>query len=127
MDLITVRLAQLGDKAIVQNKEGREFLDLSNCLGVKRGYNDQWELTFNVRTTKKTTTNGKKVLAVQLPQTDEERAAKADPVYIGSGVNLFDDGVFQQKTTYKPSVEANREKSKPTPSPLPQTDDGLPF
>lgn len=122
MDLITIRLSDLGENCLVTNDKGRVFLDLSKCeRTIIKGYKDQWELKFTTRLTKNVTANGKKVLAAQMLQTDAEKESKHQPPYLGSGVRLYEDNEpFTRPNTHS--------TAKPASAPLPSTDkNDLPF
>lgn len=109
MDLITLKLAQLGEGCIVANAEGKEFIDLSKVRSAVRGYKDEWEIQFTVSASKKTTTNGYRILHVCESQTREEREAKKPFVFIGNGITLFERSADDRPA---PSV------SVPTPAPV---------
>jgi hypothetical protein len=125
MDLITIRLADLGEGCIVTNAQGKAFLDLSKCprtIGI--GYKDGWELRFTTRATKSETHTGKRVVAPQMVQTEEEKAGKVDAPYIGSGIRLFDD----TNTTVKPNVRPANTDAKVAAKPMPSAQgDDLPW
>ena len=92
MDLITIRLKDLGTDCVVFNADGDAFLDISKCDIVTKGYNDEYELTCITKLTKKETSTGKKMVAVCKTQTEEQRLNKEPLVYIGGGIRLFEDG-----------------------------------
>jgi hypothetical protein len=126
MDLITIRLADLGEDCVVTNAQGKSFLDISKCSRtISKGYKDQWELKFTTRTTKNETAGGKRVVAPQMLQTEEEKESKANPPYIGSGIRLFDDST---EGFVKPNGRAGAVGNKSAPQPLPSAaGDDLPW
>lgn len=126
MDLITIRLSDLGEDCVVTNANGKAFLDLSKCARtISKGYKDQWELKFTTRVTKSETAGGKKVVAPQMLQTDEEKESKTNPPYIGSGIRLFEDST---EAFVKPNTKAGAVGGKSAPQPMPSaTGDDLPW
>jgi len=117
MDLVTLKLASLGEGCIVANAAGNEFLDLSKVRAAsKSDYNGEWELAFTVSATRDTTATGKRKLKVCESQTEDERKAKAPIVYYGNGIRLFEDRLD------------GAQESTPTPKPMPQVrGTGLPY
>lgn len=126
MDLITIRLSDLGEDCVVTNASGKAFLDLSKCVRtISKGYKDQWELKFTTRVTKTETAGGKKVIAPQMLQTDEEKESKTNPPYIGSGIRLFEDST---ESFVKPNTRVGAVGEKTAPSPMPSAaGDDLPY
>lgn len=93
MDLVTIRLDDLGQDCIVKNDNGDEFLVLSKVRQAKRGFKDKWELTVCVQGQRELTATGKRKLSVFDAQTEDERVAKAARKYIGSGIRLYEDAM----------------------------------
>lgn len=117
MDIVTLQLSKLGEGCIVKNAQGAEFLDLSKVRIAAKGYNDQWELSFTVKGSIKTTATGKRMLSVTENQTQEQRERKEPLVYIGGGIRLFEDSPIVDNTS-KPKSQA-KATSLPMPSDLP--------
>ena len=113
MDLITLRLADLGENCIVKNDKGEEFIALSKVRQAKRGYKDEWELQFCIQAQKSEAAGGKKKLSAFDSQTEEERKNKAPRKYIGNGIRLYED-----TSGFAPQYKG---------SGLPNVDSGLPY
>lgn len=91
MDLITLRLEDLGVDALVYDKLGNAMLDLTKVRSAKRGYQDKWEINFCIQKTKGQTPQGYPKLSVYEQQSREDREAKLPRNYIGNGIRLFED------------------------------------
>lgn len=96
MEILTVVLEQLGEGCIVTNAEGKDFLDLSKCRSINKGFKDKWELSFSSSANGKLAKSGKKLVSIVELQTEAERLAKQKYVYLGGGVRVYEDKDFSQ-------------------------------
>ena len=99
MDLLTIKLKELGEDCVVFNANGDAFLDIAKCDCIAKGYQDEYELSMIAKLTKKKTKNGLEMISVSKVQSESERLAKAPFRYIGNGIRLFSEGDDNATTT----------------------------
>jgi hypothetical protein len=93
MDLLTIRLDDLGQDCIVKNDKGEVFVQLSKTKAAFNTTTNKWELSFVSKRNGRVSTKGNAQLSISAPQSQQEREAGVKQTWYGNGIVLFEDNL----------------------------------